>query len=100
MAAISENRWLLNPTFGGYGETPLEQMTSEQRNGYEAIIRARGMCPGPSKIWVENPAAMKVTVPLGVYYRSETTLTKAEREIAVVLMVAKWGAAYANGAHE
>jgi len=88
------------PTFGRYAEIPLEQMTPEQRSGYDAIIRARGMCPGPSKIWVENPAAMKLTVPLGVFYRSETTLTEAEREIAVVLMVAKWGATYAISEHE
>jgi len=87
-------------TFGRYAEIPLEQMTSEQRNGYDAIIRARGMYPGPSKIWLENPAAMKQTVPLGAFYLGETTLAKAEREIAVVLRVAKWGAAYVNGEHK
>jgi 4-carboxymuconolactone decarboxylase len=88
------------PTFGRYAEIALEQMTPEQRKGYDAIIKARGMCPGPSKIWVENPTAMKLTVPLGVFYRSESSLTEAEREIAVLLTVAKWGAAYAISEHE
>lgn len=105
MAAISENRWLLNrhltePTFGRYAEIPLEQMTSEQRNGYAAIIRARGMCPGPSKIWLEKPATMEQTLTRGVFYRGKTTPTEAERGIGVVLMLAKWGSAYANGRHE
>jgi 4-carboxymuconolactone decarboxylase len=88
------------PTFGRYAEIALEQMTPEQRKGYDAIIKARGMCPGPSKIWVENPTAMKLTVPLGVFYRSESSLTEAEREIAVLLTVAKWGADFAIGEHE
>jgi 4-carboxymuconolactone decarboxylase len=88
------------PTFGRYAEIALEQMTPEQRRGYDAIIKARGMCPGPSKIWVENPTAMKLTVPLGVFYRSESSLTEAEREIAVVLILTKWGAAYAISEHE
>jgi 4-carboxymuconolactone decarboxylase len=43
---------------------------------------------------------MKLTVPLGVFYRSESSLTEAEREIAVLLTVAKWGAAYAISEHE
>jgi 4-carboxymuconolactone decarboxylase len=88
------------PTFGRYAEIALEQMTPEQRKGYDAIIKARGMCPGPSKIWVENPTAMKLTVPLGVFYRSESSLTEAEREIAVLLTVAKWGADFAISEHE
>ena len=88
------------PTFGRYAEIALEQMTPEQRKGYDAIIKARGMCPGPSKIWVENPTAMKLTVPLGVFYRSESSLTEAEREIAVLLTVAKWDADFAISEHE
>ena len=90
----------LHPTFGRYSEIPLDQMTQEQRAGYDAILRDRGMCPGPSKIWVENPGTMKLTIPLGVYYRTGSSLSEAEREIAVVLMVAKWGAAYAISEHE
>ena len=55
-------------TFGRYAEIPLSEMTPEQRDGYEAIMRDRAMCPGPYKIWVENPPLMKLMVPLGVYY--------------------------------
>jgi hypothetical protein len=58
------------------------------------------MCPGPYKIRVENPPVMKLMVPLGVYYRSGSSLSEAEREIAVVLTVAKWGTAFPISEHE
>lgn len=89
-----------HPTFGRYTEIPLDQMTPEQRSGYDAIIRDRGMCPGPYKIWLEDPAVMKLMVPMGVFYRIGSSLSEAEREIAVVLLVAKWGAAFPISEHE
>jgi 4-carboxymuconolactone decarboxylase len=88
------------PTFGRYTEIPLERMTPEQRGGYDAIMRDRGICPGPYKIWVENPSIMKLMTPLGVYYRSDSSLNDAEREIATLLMVAKLRAAYPLSEHE
>lgn len=87
-------------TFGRYAEIPLDQMTAEQRTGYDAIMRDRGMCPGPYKIWVEDPAVMKLMVPMGVFYRSGSSLSEAEREIAVVMLVAKWGAPFPISEHE
>ena len=43
---------------------------------------------------------MQLMVPLGVYYRSGSNLSEAEREIAVVLMIAKWGPAFPISEHE
>ncbi len=71
----------IQATFGRYAEIPLSEMTPEQRDGYEAIMRDRGRCPGPYKIWVENPPLMKLMVPLGVYYRTGSSLNDTEREI-------------------
>ena len=99
MATSTEASHLLR-TFGRYAEIPLNKMTAEQRSGYDAIMRDRGMCPGPYKIWVENPHVMNLMVPLGIYYRTGSSLSETEREIAVVLMVAKWGAAFAISEHE
>lgn len=99
MATSTEASHLLR-TFGRYAEIPLNKMTAEQRSGYDAIMRDRGMCPGPYKIWVENPHVMNLMVPLGIYYRTGSNLSETEREIAVVLMVAKWGAAFAISEHE
>jgi len=49
---------------------------------------------------VENPPVMNLMVPPGVYYRTGSSLGEAEREIAVVLIVAKWGAAFPISEHE
>jgi len=90
----------VHATFGRYREIPLSDMSPEQRSGYDDILRERGMCPGPYRIWVENAPIMKLLVPIGAYYRTSSSLTEAEREIATLLIVAKWGAAYALGEHE
>jgi hypothetical protein len=39
-------------TFGRYTEIPLDQMTPEQRTGYDFEVRERGEVPGPHKIWL------------------------------------------------
>ena len=37
-------------TFGRYTEIPLDQMTREQRTGYDFEVKERGEVPGPHKI--------------------------------------------------
>lgn len=88
------------PTFGRYAEIPLDRMTVEQRKGYDYVMRDRGRCPGPYKIWLENPRIMELLVPIGAYYREHSSLNDTEREIATVLIVAKWRAAFAVCEHE
>jgi 4-carboxymuconolactone decarboxylase len=90
----------VHATFGRYREIALPDMSPEQRAGYDHIMRERGICPGPYKIWVENAQVMNLLVPIGSYYRRHSSLNDTEREIATVLIVAKWGAAYAVGEHE
>src|SRR5580704_12647421 len=88
------------PTFGRYAEIPLDQMTADQRRGFENVIRARNRCPGPYKIWLENPPVMELLVPLGAYYRNQTSLSDNELDIATVVTVAKWGSAFAISEQE
>jgi 4-carboxymuconolactone decarboxylase len=89
-----------HPTFGRYSEIPLDKMTVGQRKAYDYVMRERNTCPGPYKIWVESPAIMDLMVPIGAYYREHSGLNDAEREIATVLIVAKWGSAFASSEHE
>jgi len=89
-----------HPTFGRYTEIPLDKMTVEQRKAYDCVMRERNTCPGPYKIWVESPPIMDLMVPIGAYYREHSGLNDAEREIATVLIVAKWGSAFASSEHE
>src|SRR6202045_5529971 len=88
------------PTFGRYAEIPYDQMTPEQQEGYRTLIETRGRLPGPNKIYVHNPKLAKVMGPLGAYFRTGYSLSEREREIAVNIILAKWGSAYPTNAHE
>src|SRR5262249_36878372 len=87
-------------TFGRYQETPVDEMPSDMKAAYEGTTRLRGMVPGPHKIWVANPKLSQTIIPTGAYFQTESTLTKAEIEIATNLINGKWHAAYGNYEHE
>lgn len=89
------------PTFGRYAELSLDEMTPEQRESYDLVVRERGQAPGPFKIFVQNSGLMQVMVPLGAYFANgDSSLSQAEREIATSVINGKWLAAYSNYEHE
>jgi 4-carboxymuconolactone decarboxylase len=89
------------PTFGRYTEIPYDQMTPEQKDGYNAVIESRGRLPGPTKIWVHNPKLAKVAGPFGAHFHAgRYSLTEREREIAVCVITSKFHSAYPTSAHE
>lgn len=83
-------------SFGRYEETPIEQMPPEMRDAYNFTVKLRGQVPGPHKIWLANPTLSKTIVPTGKYYQTESSLTKAEIEIATNVINGRWLAAYSN----
>ena len=88
-------------TFGRYTEIPINDMTPEQKKGYDLVVRQRGQAPGPYKIWLQNAPLMDIMVPMGVYFQEgHSSLAAPEREIAINLINAKWLAAYSNFEHE
>lgn len=87
-------------TFGRFNETPVSQMPADMKDAYDFTRKLRGLVPGPHKIWLANPALSKTIVPAGAYFQSESTLTKAEIEIATNVINGHWTAAYANYEHE
>ena len=87
-------------TFGRYRELPFDEMTAEQKQAYDFTQRLRGQVPGPHKIWLQNPKLNEVVVPVGAYYQGQSSLTKAEIEIATNLINGRWLAAYSNYEHE
>ncbi len=87
-------------TFGRFVETPADQMSPQMREAYDLTRELRGLVPGPHKIWLANPALSKTIVPTGAYFQHESTLTKAEIEIATNVVNAHWRSAYANYEHE
>ena len=87
-------------TFGRFVETPVDEMPSEMREAYELTRELRGLVPGPHKIWLANPALSKTIVPTGAYFQRQSTLTKAEIEIATNVVNGRWRSPYANYEHE
>ena len=87
-------------TFGRYEETPVDQMPPEMKAAHDFTTQLRGMVPGPHKIWLSNPKLSQTIVPTGAYYQTQSTLTKAEIEIATNLINGKWSNSYANYEHE
>jgi 4-carboxymuconolactone decarboxylase len=87
-------------TFGRFKERPLDQMSDEEKETYHLVMQARGMVPGPYKIWLQNRKLIEVMLQMGLHYQSESTLSKAEIEIAVSLTSGKLAAAYSSYEHE
>ncbi|MEE6177940.1 carboxymuconolactone decarboxylase family protein [Mycobacterium sp. 050134] len=87
-------------TFGRFVETPVDAMPPAMREAYELTRELRGLVPGPHKIWLANPALAKTIVPTGAYFQRESTLTKAEIEIATCVVNGRWRSPYANYEHE
>jgi 4-carboxymuconolactone decarboxylase len=87
-------------TFGRFVETPVGDMSAEMRDAYDYTYTLRGMVPGPHKIWLANPTLSTTIVPTGAYYQRESTLTKAEIEIATNIVTARWRSPYASYEHE
>ena len=87
-------------TFGRYAEVAPEAMSPEMRDAYDFTMKLRGLVPGPHKIWLANPKLSKTIVPTGAYFQTESTLSKAEIEIATNAINSMWRAAFANYEHE
>lgn len=87
-------------TFGRFKEHLPEQMSDDERKAYDLVKGARGIVPGPYKIWVRNLKLTEVMVHMGNHYQAQHTLSKAEIEIAVILTNGRWMAAYSSYEHE
>ncbi len=87
-------------TFGRFVETPVDRMSSEMKDAYDLTRQLRGLVPGPHKIWLANPTLCKTIVPTGAYFQRQSTLTKAEIEIATNIVNGRWRSPYANYEHE
>lgn len=87
-------------TFGRFVETPVGEMSPQMRAAYDVTHELRGLVPGPHKIWLANPRLSETIVPTGAYFQRESTLTKAEIEIATNVVNAHWRSAYASYEHE
>jgi 4-carboxymuconolactone decarboxylase len=101
MMAAQQQASQLPPTFGRYAEIPPEQFSPKQKEAHDYILRERGMCPGPYRIWLQNPELLKAMTPIGVYYQKKLQISRQEHEIVTNCINGKWAtAAYSNKEHE
>jgi 4-carboxymuconolactone decarboxylase len=87
-------------TFGRFVETPIADMSAETRDAFDFMKKLRGLVPGPHKIWLANPALLKAIAPVGAYFQTDSTLSKAEIEIATCVICGRWKSAYSSYEHE
>jgi 4-carboxymuconolactone decarboxylase len=87
-------------TFGRLIETPLKDMGADMKSTYDFMMNLRGIVPVPHKIYLANPKLLQAIAPTGAYFQTESTLTKAEIEIATNVINSRWGTAYTNHEHE
>src|ERR1700741_2987825 len=88
-------------TFGRYAETPYDQMTPEQQEGFRILAKAEGgELQGPAKIWGDNPTLATALAPRADHFHPPNhSLTQREREIAVCVILGKWHAPFPIHAH-
>src|ERR1700744_1856561 len=88
-------------TFGRYAETPNDQMTPEQQEGFRILTKAEGgELQGPAKVWADNANLAKAVAPLADHFHPPNhSLTQREREIAVCVILGKWHAPFPINAH-
>jgi len=80
-------------------EIHLEQLSAEQRALIERLEAARGRVPTPFKIWIHNPAIADPLLELGARLTRGVSLSRREREIAILLMAHHWSAEYVLEIH-
>lgn len=75
-------------------EFPPEQMTPELSEVLKDVIQGRGYLLTPFKVWVYSPEVAVGMERLGASVTKGTSLTRREREIAVLVIANHWNAEY------
>ena len=80
--------------------TEREQVTADKRDLFDAIAESRGRVSGPFSVLLNSPEIAGRAAHLGAYIRFESTLTAAQRELAIITAAREFDCAYEWGAHE
>jgi 4-carboxymuconolactone decarboxylase len=76
-----------------------DSLSETQRSLLKQIEVQRGRVPTPYKIWIQSPVLAEPLQQLGTLLSTKTSLSKREREIAVLLMARYWQAEYVFEQH-
>jgi 4-carboxymuconolactone decarboxylase len=65
-----------------------DQLSSDGREIYASILRTRGNLDGPFLVWLHSPGLAAPAEKLGAFCRYNTSLSKAESELLILLVAA------------
>jgi 4-carboxymuconolactone decarboxylase len=81
-------------------EIAVEAMSAEQRAAYDRLISGpRGRLPTPYKIWLHQPSLAMAMEGTGTYLLHNSSLSKREIELAVLIVARHFRSEYVFNAH-
>lgn len=80
--------------------TQREQVAPDKRHLFDAIAESRGRVSGPFSVLLNSPELAGRAAHLGAYIRFESTLTPAQRELAIITAAREFDCAFEWAAHE
>ena len=87
-------------------KTPYTELTEEQQETFDLVVRDRPVKPtdghigGPFDIWVRSPEMGRRMVGLGGFFRFRTSVDRRYIELAILVTGAHWQAQFEWYAHE
>src|SRR5258707_4176071 len=80
-------------------EIPPEKLTPEQTSVFDQLTAGRGRILGPYKIWIHSPAIARGMEQIGTFLNKQSSLSKREVEIGILVIAQHWQADYVRQAH-
>jgi 4-carboxymuconolactone decarboxylase len=80
-------------------EIPPEKLTPEQTTVFDQLTAGRGRILGPYKIWIHRPPVASGMERIGTFLNKQSSLSKREVEIGILVIAQHWQADYVRQAH-
>src|SRR4030088_2314213 len=76
-----------------------EKLTPEQTTVFDQLTAGRGRILGPYKIWIHSPPVASGMERIGTFLNKQSSLSKREVEIGILVIAQHWQADYVRQAH-
>jgi 4-carboxymuconolactone decarboxylase len=80
-------------------EIPPEKLTPDQTTVFDQLTAGRGRILGPYKIWIHSPPVASGMERIGTFLNKQSSLSKREVEIGILVIAQHWQADYVRQAH-
>jgi 4-carboxymuconolactone decarboxylase len=80
-------------------EIPPDKLTPDQTTVFEQLTAGRGRILGPYKIWIHSPPVASGMERIGTFLNKQSSLSKREVEIGILVIAQHWQADYVRQAH-